>query len=59
LFRYQRLFLGRRSQGCQTVYFHTKNPNFGKFWKALDCKFFGIFQSHPVHTYLLFRFGIF
>jgi hypothetical protein len=22
-------------QGCQMVYFLTKNPNLGKFWKAL------------------------
>jgi hypothetical protein len=23
-------------QGCQMVYFQTKNPNLGKFWRALD-----------------------
>jgi hypothetical protein len=25
-------------QGCQMVYFQTKNPNFGKFLRALDRK---------------------
>jgi hypothetical protein len=25
-------------QGCQMVYFQTKNPNLGKFWSALDWK---------------------
>jgi hypothetical protein len=25
-------------QGCQTVFFHTKNPNFYTFWKALVWK---------------------
>jgi hypothetical protein len=25
-------------QGCQMVYFQTKNPNFCKFWRALDWK---------------------
>jgi hypothetical protein len=25
-------------QGCQMVYFQTKNPNLGKFWRALDWK---------------------
>jgi hypothetical protein len=25
-------------QGCQMVYFQTKNPNSDKFWWALDCK---------------------
>jgi hypothetical protein len=24
--------------GCQMVCFQTKNPNWGKFWRALDCK---------------------
>jgi hypothetical protein len=23
-------------QGCQMVYFQTKNPNLGKFWRALE-----------------------
>jgi hypothetical protein len=49
-------------QGCQMVSFQTKNPNLGKFWKALDWKMliylmaiwnilqtFGIFYGHLVH----------
>jgi hypothetical protein len=24
-----------QKQGCQMVYFRTKNPNLGKFWRAL------------------------
>jgi hypothetical protein len=24
------------AQGCQMVCFQTKNPNLGKFWKALE-----------------------
>jgi hypothetical protein len=26
------------SQGCQMLYFQTKNPNLGRFWSALQCK---------------------
>jgi hypothetical protein len=46
-------------QGCQMVYFQTKNPNLGKFLMALDWKMliyfmaicnilqtFGIFYDH-------------
>jgi hypothetical protein len=49
-------------QGCQMVSFETKNPNLGKFWRALDGKMlicfmaiwnslgtFGIFYNHWVH----------
>jgi hypothetical protein len=25
-----------REQSCQMVYFQTKNPNLGKFWRALE-----------------------
>jgi hypothetical protein len=25
-------------QSCQMVYFQTKNPNLGKFWRVLQCK---------------------
>jgi hypothetical protein len=28
----------RPDQGCQMDCFHTKNPNLGKFWKALEWK---------------------
>jgi hypothetical protein len=27
-----------REQDCQMVYLHTKNPNLGIFWRALDWK---------------------
>jgi hypothetical protein len=30
-------------QGCQMVCFQTKNPNFGKFWRALEWKMFVYF----------------
>jgi hypothetical protein len=30
-----RLFLLSFDQGCQMVSFQTKNPNLGKFWRAL------------------------
>jgi hypothetical protein len=53
--------LGTR-QGCQMVYFQTKNPNLGKLWRALDwimliyfmaiwniLQTFGIFNDHLVH----------
>jgi hypothetical protein len=49
-------------QGCQMVYFQTKNPNLGRFWRALYWKMtiyfmaiwniswtFGIFYDHLVH----------
>jgi hypothetical protein len=58
-------------QGCQMVYFQTKNPNFGKFWRSSDWKLFicfitirnilrtlGIFYDHLVHFYGFSRFGI-
>jgi hypothetical protein len=48
-------------QGCQNVWFQTKNPNLGKFWRALDWTIliyfsaiwnilapFGIFYGHLV-----------
>jgi hypothetical protein len=27
---------GLPQQGCQMVYFQTKNPDLGKFWRALE-----------------------
>jgi hypothetical protein len=30
------LILGVVGQGCQMVYFHTRNPNLGKFWIVLQ-----------------------
>jgi hypothetical protein len=35
-----------RQEGCQMVYFETKNPNSGKFLRALKWKRFGIFYGH-------------
>jgi hypothetical protein len=31
-------------QGCQMVYFQTKNPNLGKFWRALKWKMLVYFK---------------
>jgi hypothetical protein len=50
------------SRVARTVCFQTKNPNLGKFWRALDWKIFGI--SYGDLGYLmkiwdiLWRFGI-
>jgi hypothetical protein len=46
-------------QGCQMVYFQTKNPSLGKFWRVLQWKMgTGIFYVRPVLSN--FRsFGIF
>jgi hypothetical protein len=57
-----------RNQGCQMVYFHTKNPN---FWYILEvCIFYGylvystvihiiyIFYGHLVYMYILRLYGI-
>jgi hypothetical protein len=32
-------------QGCQMVYFQTKNPIFGKFWRVLQWKMLVYFVS--------------
>jgi hypothetical protein len=34
----KRILAGGLAQGCQMVYFHTKNPNLGIFWRALEFK---------------------
>jgi hypothetical protein len=53
--RFQRFFVehlpivlsvGYLKQGCQMVYFQTKNPTLVKFWRVLNWKLFGIFYSH-------------
>jgi hypothetical protein len=56
-------------QGCQIVWFKTKNTNLGLFWRALEGKIldilwpFGIFYGHLVYFmaiwYILWPFGIF
>jgi hypothetical protein len=58
-------------QGCQIVYFQTKNPNLGKFVRALEWKMlvyfmpiwnilppFGIAYGHLVILYIFSCFGI-
>jgi RNase P protein component len=39
-------FIFMPSQGCQMVYFQTKNPHLGKFWSALDLGKADIFYDH-------------
>jgi hypothetical protein len=45
------------------VYFQTKNPNLGKFWRALEWKMFYIFYAHLEYImfiwYVLWPFGNF
>jgi hypothetical protein len=43
-------------QGCQMVYFQTKNPNLGKLWSVLQRKMLVMFT--PIWSILL-PFGIF
>jgi hypothetical protein len=59
----------RSKQGCQMVYFQTKNPTLGKFWRALDWKmliYFMViwnilwrFRIFYGHWYILYSFGTF
>jgi hypothetical protein len=51
-------------QGCQMVCFQTKNPDLGKFWRALEwMEMAGIFYGHLVYFtsnwYILRPIGIF
>jgi hypothetical protein len=48
-------FLGYK-QGCQMVCFQNKNPNLGKFWRALEWKMLLYFM---VIWNILRSFGIF
>jgi hypothetical protein len=43
-------------QGCQMVYFQTKNPNSGKIWRALERKMLSYFVT--IWNILLPFFGI-
>jgi hypothetical protein len=55
--------------GCQMVYFQTKNPNLGKFWRVLQQKMLTIWMAiwsiygHLVYfltiLYILWPFGMF
>jgi hypothetical protein len=52
----------RRTQGCQMVYFKTKIPYLGKFWKASHrMENVGIFHGHLEYftaiRYILWSFG--
>jgi hypothetical protein len=53
------------NQGCQMVCFQTKNPNLGKFWRALEWKvllYFMIIWNILLPfgmMYSLWSFGIF
>jgi hypothetical protein len=63
----------RPQQGCQMVYFQTKNTILDKFWSALDWKMliyfmdvwnilrtFGIFYDHLVHfVFIWYIFPVF
>jgi hypothetical protein len=44
----------RFDQGCQMVYFQTKNPDLGKFWRALQWKMLVYFMDiwHILHIRL-------
>jgi hypothetical protein len=57
-----------RLQGCQTVYFQTKNTILVKFWRAFDGKMliyfmpvwnilrtFGIFYDHLLHLVFVWQ----
>jgi hypothetical protein len=59
---FRRLWRPMSNQGCQMVYFQTKNPHLGKFWRAFKWKKleysmtiwnilrpFGIFYGHLVY----------
>jgi hypothetical protein len=45
------------------VYFQTKNPNLGKFWRVLAMEDAGIYYGHLVNFlafwYILWNYGIF
>jgi hypothetical protein len=38
-------FISPLGQGCQMVCFRTKNPNLGKFWRALEWKMLVYFMA--------------
>jgi hypothetical protein len=49
-------------QGCQMVYFQTKNPNLGKFWRFLPWKIlgicYGLLVNFPTFWYIFRPFDI-
>jgi hypothetical protein len=46
-------------QGCQMVYFQTKNPSLGKFWRALQWKMLVYFMDIWSILYMFRTFGMF
>jgi hypothetical protein len=46
-------------QGCQMVYFQTKNPTFGKNWRVLQRKLFVYFIIFGLFTAVLYIFRSF
>jgi hypothetical protein len=41
----QRFFSPTGLQGCQMVYFNTKNPNLGIFWRVVEWKMLEYFVN--------------
>jgi hypothetical protein len=47
-------FFFTENQGCQMIYFQTKNPNLGKFWRVLQWKMsVYVFYEHLVSLYFM------
>jgi hypothetical protein len=44
-----------REQGCQMVYFLTKNPNLGKFLESRAMEDVGIFCDHLVYFVVIWN----
>jgi hypothetical protein len=55
-FKRQNQTNGTSTQGCQMVYFQTRNPYLGKFWMVLQWK---MLVSHMAIWSILCSFGIF
>jgi hypothetical protein len=53
---------GGNGLGCQIVYFQTKNPNLGKFWRVLHWKmlvfFMAIWSLSPIFGICLVNFTV-
>jgi hypothetical protein len=56
VFSSQPIWLSSIMRGCQRVYFHTKNTNFGLFQKALECTILVYFKAV---CYLFWSCGVF
>jgi hypothetical protein len=58
-----RMCLQCAMQGCQMLYFETKNPNLGKIWRVLQWKMMVHFNGHLAYFtsiwYIFWPFGIF